>query len=126
MFLSRQHLRDHNPLEFAADFLRVLDLNAEHRQTLGEFLGRPVKINVLLEPIECYLHLLRKLTAAKDSRRDSRTQLIFPKQRGSSPTAAVCGMVEMQSERRHIDHRSLLSAHSLGCAGCRTALDRKS
>ena len=54
--LLGQHLGDHDALETAGHLLDTLDLKADHRQPLGEFLGRPLKVNVLLQPVVGYFH----------------------------------------------------------------------
>ena len=56
MRLLGEYLGDHNAVEAAGHFLDALDLEADHRQPLGEFVGRPVKVNVLLEPVVGYFH----------------------------------------------------------------------
>ena len=44
-------LGDDDAFEFAAELLHALDFDAEHRQPLGEFFGRPIELDVLLEPV---------------------------------------------------------------------------
>ena len=50
---------DDDAVEFAAEFLHALDFQAEHGQALGQFLRRPVEIDVLLEPVKSDFHLVR-------------------------------------------------------------------
>ena len=57
MLVAREDLRHDDALELAADFLHALDLEAEHGQPLGQFLRRPVEINVLFEPVKGDFHI---------------------------------------------------------------------
>ena len=52
----REDLGDDDAFELAADFLDALDFEAEHGEPLGQFLGRPVEINVLFEPVKGDFH----------------------------------------------------------------------
>ncbi len=54
--ITREDLRDDDAVERAGDFLHALDFEAEHGEPLGQFLGRPVEINVLLEPVKGDFH----------------------------------------------------------------------
>jgi len=42
--------------ELAAELVDALDFEAEHGEPLGQFLGRPVEINVLFEPVKGDFH----------------------------------------------------------------------
>src|SRR5688572_16913864 len=61
MVVARDDLRHDDALELAAKLLHALDFEAEHGEALGQFLGRPGEINVLLEPVERYLHFCKKM-----------------------------------------------------------------
>ena len=47
------------PSNSPPSFCIALDLQAEQGQAFGQFLGRPVQIDVLLEPVKSDLHLVR-------------------------------------------------------------------
>ena len=64
-----EHLGDHNAVKTAGHFLDALDLEADHRQPLGEFVGRPVKVNVLLQPVVGYFHFRRETGENRDAAR---------------------------------------------------------
>jgi hypothetical protein len=51
-----EHLPDDDALELTAEPLHALDFEAEHGEPLREFLGRPIEINVLLEPVKGDFH----------------------------------------------------------------------
>ncbi len=57
MLVARDDLRHDDAVERAGDFLHALDFEAEHGEPLGQFLGRPVEINVLFEPVKGDFHL---------------------------------------------------------------------
>ena len=67
--LLGEHLGDHDAVKTAGHFLDALDLEADHRQPLGEFVGRPVKVNVLLQPVVGYFHFLRETGKNRDAAR---------------------------------------------------------
>ena len=54
--VAREDLGDDDAVERAGDFLHALDFEAEHGEPLGQFLGRPVEINVLFEPVKGDFH----------------------------------------------------------------------
>ena len=54
--VAREDLRDDDALELARELLHTFDFEAKHREPFGQFLGRPVEINVLFQPVECDLH----------------------------------------------------------------------
>src|SRR5207248_1307729 len=56
MFVPRDDLRHNDPFKLSADLLDTFDLNADHRQPLGQFFRWPIEINVLFEPVESDLH----------------------------------------------------------------------
>ena len=56
MLVAREDLRHDDALELAGELLHALDFEAEHGEPLGQFLGRPVEIHVLLEPVERDFH----------------------------------------------------------------------
>jgi hypothetical protein len=56
MFVAREHLRDDNAVKFPAELLHALDFQAEHGQARGQFLRRPIEMDVLPEPIKSDLH----------------------------------------------------------------------
>ena len=51
-----QHLGDHDTVKATGHFLGTLDLEADHRQLLGELLGCFLKVDVLLQPVVGYFH----------------------------------------------------------------------
>jgi hypothetical protein len=59
--VAREDLRGDDAGEFAAELLDALDFQAEHGEPLGQFLGRPVEINVLFEPVKGDFHFKKKL-----------------------------------------------------------------
>ena len=70
MLVARDDLRDDDAVELAGDFLHALDFEAEHGEPLGQFLGRPVEINVLFEPVKGDFH--RKFCGGQDRKEQSR------------------------------------------------------
>ena len=48
--------RDDDAFELAGDFLNAFDFESEHGEPLGQFLRRPVEINVLFEPVKGDFH----------------------------------------------------------------------
>ena len=69
MRLLGEHLGDHDAVKTAGHFLDALDLEADHRQPLGEFVGRPFKVNVPLQPIVSNFHFRRKTGENRDAAR---------------------------------------------------------
>ena len=69
MRLLGEHLGNHDAVKTTGHFLDALDLEADHRQPLGEFVGRPVKVNILLQPIIGYFHFLRETGENRDATR---------------------------------------------------------
>ena len=67
--LLGEHFGDHDAVKTAGHFLDALDLEADHRQPLGEFVGRPVKVNVLLQPVVGYFHFRRETGENRDAAR---------------------------------------------------------
>src|SRR5450631_3694454 len=57
MFVARDDLRHDDAVERAGNFLHAFDFEAEHGEPLGQFLGRPVEINVLFEPVKGDFHV---------------------------------------------------------------------
>ena len=55
-----EHLPDDDARKLAAELLHALDFEAEHGEALRELLGRPVEINVLLEPVKGDFHVERR------------------------------------------------------------------
>ena len=58
VLLLLQHLGDHDVFESAGHLLHALDLEPNHGQLLGEFLGRRVEVDVLLQPVVGNFHFL--------------------------------------------------------------------
>ena len=58
VLLLLQHLGDYDVLESAGHLLHALDLEPNHGQLLGEFLGRRVEVDVLLQPVVGNFHFL--------------------------------------------------------------------
>src|SRR5437016_5629397 len=56
MFVTSNHLGDHDAFEFAAQLLNALHFDSEHGQTLGEFFRGPIEIDVLSEPVQGDFH----------------------------------------------------------------------
>ena len=56
MLVFGDNLRDDDTRELAAELLDALDFEAEHGEPPGQFLGRPVEINVLFEPVKGDFH----------------------------------------------------------------------
>ena len=54
--VAREDLGDDDAFELAADFVDAFGFEAEHGEPFGQFLGRPVEINVLFEPVEGDFH----------------------------------------------------------------------
>ena len=49
-------LGDDDAFKLAAELLHAFDLDADHRQPLGEFGGGPIELDVLLEPVKGDFH----------------------------------------------------------------------
>src|SRR5262245_47632139 len=67
MLVARDHLRDDYPFEFATNLIDGFDFDSEHGQTLGELFGRPIEIDVLLQPIQCNFHTRRRLKLLQET-----------------------------------------------------------
>ena len=55
-FVPGEDLGDDDAFEFAGEPLHPFDFEPEHRESLGQFLRRPIEINVLFEPVERDFH----------------------------------------------------------------------
>ena len=56
--VAREDLGDDDAVELAAGFVDALDFEAEHGEPLRQLFRRPVKINVLFEPVKGEFHLV--------------------------------------------------------------------
>ena len=73
MLLLLQHLGDHYVLESAGHLLHALDLEPNHSQLLGEFLGRRVEVDELLQPVVGNFHFLGESGENRDAAEYAKT-----------------------------------------------------